>query len=169
MNRVRTLQFESLEGRQLLSVAHAAHAAHAKPHHAPATPLVINGTLTVNNKEALTNTNLDDGYTTSVPITGQLGGVGEVHGLWYESTDEYGDYLGPDTITLHGARGAFTITFSNATSGPAHKNGTTVSYEHPQIISGGSGAYAHVTESGSIDLNENSAHTEVVSITLNGQ
>ena len=71
----------------------------------------------------MTNTNLDGGYTTSVPVSGQLNGLGQVHGVWYESTDQFGDYLGPDTITLHDAQGGFTIAFSNASPGPAHKNG----------------------------------------------
>ena len=90
----------------------------------------------------MTNTNLDGGYTTSVPVSGQLNGLGKVHGVWYESTDQFGDYLGPDTITLRGAQGGFTIAFSNASPGPAHKNGHTVYYQHAQRFDGGSGAYA---------------------------
>jgi hypothetical protein len=172
MKRAHSLQFEALEGRELLSgahaAAHAAHAARAKAHPAAAGPLTFNGTLTVNNKQAMTDTNLDGGYTTSVPVSGQLSGVGAVHGVWYESTDQFGDYLGPDTITLRGSQGSFTIAFSNATSGPAHKNGSAVYYQHAQKFDGGSGAYAGASESGSIDLNENAAHTAVVSVTLSG-
>jgi hypothetical protein len=166
MKRVHSLRFESLEGRELLSGAHAA--AHpARSHTAVAAgPLVLDGTLTVNNRAALTNTNLDGGYTTSVPVSGSLSGLGEVHGVWYESTDQFGDYLGPDTITLRGAQGGFTIAFSNATPGPAHKDGHNVYYQHVQRFDGGSGAYARATESGTIDLNENAAHTQVASVTL---
>jgi hypothetical protein len=166
MKRVHSLTFESLEGRELLSGARAAHAARAHP--AAAGPLMLDDTLTVNNKQAITNTNLDGGDTTSVPVSGQLTGVGAVHGVWYESTDAYGDYMGPDTITLHGSQGSFTIAFNNGSPGPAHKDGTTVYYQHAQKFDGGSGAYAGATESGSIDLNENARHTAVASITLNG-
>jgi hypothetical protein len=171
MNRDRTLHFEPLEGRQLLSGAHArvphAGRAHAAPAAAGA-PLVFSGTLTVVNKMASADTNLDGGYTTSVPVVGQLSGVGHVHGVWYESTDQMGGYVGPDTITLHGAGGNFTIAFSNASPGPAYRNGKTVYYRHAQHVPGGSGAYAGATESGTIDLNENRQHTSVVSMTLNG-
>jgi hypothetical protein len=170
MKRVHSLHFEALEGRELLSRAHAAVAHAARVHATPAiagAPLVLDGTLTVNNHAASTDTNLDGGYTTSVPVSGQLSGLGEVRGVWYESTDQFGDYLGPDTITLRSAQGSFTIAFSNASSGPAHKIGHTVYYQHAQHAVSGSGAYAGTTESGSINLNENAAHTRVVSVTLN--
>jgi hypothetical protein len=128
---------------------------------------VLNGTLTVQNSAATTNENLDGGYTNSVPVSGQLSGLGEVRGIWYESSDSMGDYLGPDTITLHGAQGGFTIAFSNGTSGPAHKTAQhTVYYQHSQKVISGSGAYAGAKESGSLDLNMNAAHTTVESITL---
>lgn len=168
MKRGHSLSFESLEGRELLSGVHGAHAAKATAHPAATGgPLVFSGTLTVDNKEAVTNTNMYGGYTTSVPVSGQLSGVGLVHGVWYESTDQYGDYLGPDTVTLKGSQGSFTIAFSNATSGPAHKDGKTVYYQHAQMFDGGSGAYVGATELGTIDLNENRAHTGVESMTLN--
>jgi hypothetical protein len=169
MNHVRILHFDPLEARELLSRAHAAVAHAARAHAAPAVaaaPLVLDGTLTVNNRAATSTTNLDGGYTTSVPISGQLAGLGEVRGVWYESTDSLGNYLGPDTITLRGTQGGFTIAFSNASCGPAHRNGHTVYYQHAQHAVSGSGAYAGAAESGTIDLNENPAHTSVVSLTL---
>jgi hypothetical protein len=163
MSRAHSLRFDALETRALLSGAHAAHAA-------VAAPLVLNGTLTADNQAAATNTNLDGGYTTSVPVSGQLNGLGKVHGVWYESTDAYGDYLGPDTVTLHGSQGSFTIAFSNATPGPAHRAGPhSVYYQHAQRLSSGSGAYAKAKENGAIDLNMNAAHTTVESLTLNSK
>jgi hypothetical protein len=170
MSRVHSLHFEALETSELLSGAHpaAAHAARiqAKPAVA-ATPLVVDGTLTVNNHAALSNENLDGGTTTSVPLTGQLGALGKVSGVWYESTDAYGDYLGPDTITIHDSQGTFTLAFSDATSGPAHRTGKhSVYYEHGLQIEGGTGAHAGDTGSGTLDLNMNAAHTLVASITL---
>src|SRR5262249_47181891 len=124
MKRVHSLRFEALERRELLSRAHAAGAHAAMVHATPAiagAPRGLDGTLTGNHHAASTDMNLDGGYTTSVPVSGQLSGLGAVRGVWYESTDQFGDYLGPDTITLRGAQGSFTIAFSNASSGPAHK------------------------------------------------
>jgi hypothetical protein len=173
MSRVHSLHFEALESRELLSTAHpaAAHAAKAHTKAAVATvPLVLNGTINVNNGEALSDENMDGGYTTTVPVSGQLGALGQVTGMWYESSDEYGDYLGPDTITLHTSQGAFTIAFNNGSSGPAHRTGPhSVYYQHKLQIEGGTGAYSGDTGSGTIDLNMNAAHTLVQSITLDAQ
>jgi hypothetical protein len=128
---------------------------------------MLAGTLTVVNRAANTSPNLAGGDTTSAPVKGQLAGLGQVHGVWYESTDSFGNYLGPDTVTLRDAQGAFTIAFSNAMPGPAHSNGPhAVYYQHAQHVISSSGTYAGATESGSIDLNMNAAHTTVVSMTL---
>jgi hypothetical protein len=170
MGRVRFLRFEALESRKLLSTAHGAGAHGARAHARPSAvgaPLTLAGTLTIVNHAASTSPNVDGGYTNSVPVKGQLDRLGQVHGVWYESTDSFGNDLGPDTVTLRDAQGAFTIAFSNATPGPAHSNGPhAVYYEHAQHIVSGSGAYAGAAESGSIDLNMNGAHTTVVSMTL---
>lgn len=171
----RTLQFDALETRELLSVAHAHaprwhHPRHARVHARPtiaATSLVLAGTLTVNNRGAYTVPNLAGGMTTSAPVAGQLGSLGEVRGTWYESTDSYGYYVGPDTITLHAAHGSFTVSFNNGSSGPAHPSGhATVFYQHPQHAGAGTGAFAGARETGTIDLNMNHGHTTVVSLTL---
>jgi hypothetical protein len=173
MGRAYSLRFEALESRELLSTAHAAVAHAARAHARPAAvgaPLVLDGTLTVDNRAATTNQNLDGGYTTSAPVSGQFGGLGQVHGVWYESTDSYGDYQGPDTITLHDAQGAFTVEFNDGTPGPAHSTGHhTVYYQHAQHVASGSGAYAGATESGTIDLNMNAKHTAVESMTLSSE
>jgi hypothetical protein len=173
MSHVHSLHFEALEARELLSTTHpaAAHAAKAHAKAAVATvPLVLDGTVTVKNSEDLSDENLDGGYTTSVPVSGPLGALGQVTGLWYESSDSMGDYLGPDTITFHDSQGAFTIAFNNETSGPAHRTGPhSVYYQHKLQIEGGTGAYSGDTGSGTIDLNMNAAHTQVQSITLNAQ
>jgi hypothetical protein len=172
MRRVRFLRFDSLESRELLSRAHGAlgHAAraHAQARPAAAAPLTLSGTLTVVGRAGTTSPNLDGGYTTSMPVKGQLDGLGAVHGVWSESTDSLGNYLGPDTVTLRDAQGAVTVAFSDAMPGPAHSSGPhAVYYQHAQHVLGGSGAYAGAVESGTIDLNMNAAHTTVVSMTLN--
>jgi hypothetical protein len=171
MSRVRSLRFEALESKELLSAAHAAvHAArdHAKPAVNRA-PLVLDGTLTVDEKAVTAAQNDAGGATMQVPVTGQLGALGKVTGDWYESTGSSG-YLGPDTLTLHGAQGAISLAFNDGTPGPAHRVGPdSVFYQHPLRIQGGTGSYAGYTGSGTIDLNMNAAHSQVESITLNAQ
>jgi len=171
MKHVHSLRFETLEARQLLSRAHV-HAAVAHAARPAATPVVLNGTLTVdNNPNATTTTTNEDGsITTSVPVAGQLGALGQVHGIWDETVDSFGDYEGPDTLTLHDSKGTFAIAFNNENSPRADvKVRGAVSYEHPQIIYGGTGAYARASESGSIELTTNAARTQIVSLTLHTQ
>jgi hypothetical protein len=165
MSYARSLVFESLEDRMLLSKAHVA-GAHAKPA-AVTTPLVLSGTLTVDSKAASTTVNEDDSTTTSIPVSGQIATLGKVHGIWDESADQFGDYEGPDTIRLRGAKGMVVIAFSNANPGPAYHNGNgSVSYQHPQIFDGGTRAYSRGAESGSIVLTTNAAHNSIESMTL---
>jgi hypothetical protein len=172
MRRVHSLHFEALESKELLSTAHpAAHAGrdHAKPAVARV-PLVLDGTLSVDNNASDEEQNPDGSTTISVPVSGQLGALGKVSGYWYESADQFGDYEGPDTIILHASQGAFTVAFNNGSSGPAHRTGPhSVYYQHALAIEGGSEAYAGDTGSGTIDLNMNAKHTAVQSITLDAQ
>jgi hypothetical protein len=157
--------FESLEERRLTSNAHVT-STHAKPA-AVATPLVLSGTLTVDSKAASTMMNDDGSTTTSIPVSGTIGTLGKVHGIWDESADQYGDYEGPDTIQLRGVKGMVVIAFSNANPGPAYHNGNgSVSYQHPQIFDGGTRAYVRGTESGSIVLTTNAAHHSIAGMTL---
>jgi hypothetical protein len=169
MSRVHSLLFDALEDRELLSTTHHAAKAHAKPATASAPPM-LNGTLTVNNSQELQSEDIEGGMTISVPVTGQLGALGQVSGDWYESSGSTAGYVGPDTITLHGGNGAISLAFNDGTSGPPHRVGPhSVYYQHPLRIVGGTGTYAGYTGSGTIDLNMNAAHTEVESITLNAQ
>ena len=119
MRHVHPLRFESLEARQLLSRAHGP--APARPRVAAA-PLVLDGTLAVDNSPgaATTTMNIDGSMTTSVPVAGQLGALGQVHGLWNESVDAYGDYQGPDTLRLRDAKGTFTVEFNNGAAVRPH-------------------------------------------------
>src|ERR1700722_15533777 len=109
MSHVRSLCFEALEARKLLSrgqiVAHSKHAV-------VATPLVLNGTLTINNRGTTVTTDEQGNTTTSTPVTGQVGTLGEVRGIWNESADSEGDYVGPDTLQLHNAKGSFIVAFN---------------------------------------------------------
>jgi hypothetical protein len=167
MKFAHSLRFEALEARLLLSRGHHIAVAHAaRP---PATRVVINGTLNVDNNANATSTttNEDGSMTTSVPIAGQLGALGQVHGIWNETVDSFGDYQGPDTLSLHGSKGALVVVFNNANGTAANKKERgAVSYEHPQMVYAGDGAYARASESGTIELTTNAARTKIVSITL---
>jgi len=169
MKHVRSLRFETLETRQLLSRAHVAVAHAAR---AAAVSLVLNGTLSVDNNPHATSmtTNVDGSTTTSVRVSGQLGNVGQVRGVWNETVDQFGDYQGPDTLILRDAKGSFDVAFNDQNSKPTHaKARGAVSYEHAQTVPGGNGAYARATESGSIEVTTNAARTQIVSLTLQTQ
>jgi hypothetical protein len=110
MKQIQWPDFEALEARKLLSRAPAA-IAHDQP--AAAGPIVLNGTLTVDDKAATTEMNADGSSTTVFPVSGQLGALGTVHGVWDNSVDAYGDYLGPDTLSVHNAKGGVLLTEFN--------------------------------------------------------
>lgn len=173
MKRVPTLNFDTLEPRQLLSRAHAhaalAHAALAHAARPAANPIVLNGTLKVDSSQSQMSStqNADGSTTTSVPVAGQLSGLGEIHGIWDETVDSFGDYEGPDTLTLRNTKGIFVVAFNNDNASPANARARgPVTYEHRQIVEGGAGAYARASESGTIELTTNAAKSEIASITL---
>ncbi len=102
-----------------------------------------------------------------MPVAGRLGTLGVVHGVSNESVDEYGDYIGPDTLRLHASNGAFVVAFSNQTPGPAHAAGHgAVYYEHAQRVYNPKGADTGDSETGTIELFTNPARTSVVSMKL---
>ena len=148
---------EWLETRQLLSGAHQAlpHVKHA----VASTPLVITGTLTVDNNAATTTTDAEGDVMTSTPVAGQLEALGEVHGVWETVDDEYGDYMGPDMMQLHSASGTFVVAFNESTEHPHHVAGGGVQYSDAQNASEGTGAYAGSRESGTIALTTNTRAT----------
>jgi hypothetical protein len=168
MSRARCLRFEALESRELLSRAHIAphHAIHA----AIVTPLVLDGTLAVDVKGRALTMNTDGSSTTSAPVAGQLGALGQVRGVWTETTDPYGGSGGLDTLRLHNAQGAFVVTFNNQNNGRPHRLGHgVVYYQHPQQVHGGIGAYAHAVEHGTIQITTSNARSQVVSLTLSSR
>jgi hypothetical protein len=164
MKHIRWLGFEALEARKLLSRAHAA-IAHVQP--AAAGPIVLNGTLTVDNKAATTEMNADGSSTTVYPVSGQLGALGTVHGVWDNTVDAYGDYLGPDTLSVHNAKGGVLLTFNNQNTSGGHALAHgLMSYTHNQRLDRAIGAYARASETGTITLATNKARSLVVSLSL---
>ncbi len=99
MKPARSFGFEALESRMLLSSGHVTSAHHAARADA-ATDLVLSGTLTVNNRAAIMESDAEGDSINETPVSGTLGALGEVHGVWTETFDAYGDYVGPDTIAL---------------------------------------------------------------------
>ena len=164
MNRLRSLFFDALEDRKLLSRAHII--AHTRPAVA-ATPLVLNGTLTVNNKATTTTMDEQDDTTTTTPVAGQLGSLGEVRGTWSETDDQFGDYMGPDMLRLHDAKGTFVVAFNEQKTDAINRlAGGAQESVHPELASGGAGAYAHARGSGTIGLTTNATRKVVNTITF---
>jgi hypothetical protein len=163
MPKSRSLRFDALEGRQLLTAAHAA------AHHVvqPKTALDLTGTLSVQTSKMSEIQNSDGSVTTTLPVSGKLGNLGSLHGTWYETVDAYGDYEGPDTIDLKSPKGELEIAFSNANPGKAIQAGPKAYYyQHNQTLLAGTGAYKRTSESGKIDLNTNGSKNSIVSVSI---
>ncbi len=171
MRHVRSLGFDDLEGRQLLSrVHHLALHTHPLPASSIATPgasLALSGTLSANTRAStVTYDSLGD-QTTVTRVSGVLSGVGLVHGIWNESVDINQKYLGPDSIQLHSARGSFVITFDATTLGQGQSTPQGTVYNGAvQHLVNGKGLYAGASETGFIQENTNARHTVVQSLTL---
>jgi hypothetical protein len=153
MRQARSLGFDDLETRKLLSKVAHHPATHEAVPAAVAMPLNINGTVIVDMKAAEQSTDDQGDSTTTVPVTGYLGTLGKVHGAWSESTDEFGDYLGPDTIQFSTSQGTFTIAFDSDNLKNAHKVGKESIFPPlGQQFDGGTGVYAKASETGSIQV-----------------
>jgi hypothetical protein len=164
MRRDRSIQFDNLEARKLLTTAQVA-AVH------PVVPVNLNGTLTVNVNDSSQSENIDSSWTTTVPVSGTLDGYGKVKGVWSTSIDQLGDYDGPDTIQLtlqsKTEKGSLTIDFNNNNPGKPTKVSTGLGfYQHGQQLASGSGVFAHTSENGSIELMDNLKKGDVTSIVL---
>lgn len=174
MRHARSLGFEGLESRRLLSRAHlAAVHAHARVHAHPAAaavsvPLVLDGTLAVDNRAAtVTSTNGFGGETISSPVAGVLNGLGKVHGQWNEEIGSFATALGPNSLVLQNRQGTFTIEFGAVSRSQAHRTASgAVINPIAQKVTISSGAYAKSKEVGTIVLTTNRALSLVESMTL---
>jgi hypothetical protein len=136
---------------------------------APPAALVLNGTLAVDNSPhaAVATMNPDGSTTTSLPIAGRLGSLGEFRGVWNETVDPYGEITGLDVLRLHSPKGNLAVAFDNETPGLAHPAARgAVSHEQSQRLFSGTGAYARASETGSVVMTSNRAGTVVQSLTL---
>jgi hypothetical protein len=134
---------------------------------AVATPLVLDGTISVDNSAAESITNPDGSTTTSTPVAGRFGALGVLRGVWNETVDPYGDSLGMDALRLTGSKGSIVVEFDTQDAGPARPAGHgAVLYQEPQRILSASGAYAHTSERGTIEVYTNPGRSSVESMTL---
>ena len=160
MRHDRSLAFDDLEARKLLSGVHAAH----KP---AAVALALSGTLAVNQKQASTTEDMYGDNVKTTPVSGVLAGLGAVKGTWTEEDDYYGDMVGVDTVRLKGPRGSFTVSFDPTRLGKEHPvAGGQAFAAIPQSVQGGSGTFAHAVEKGTLVLTTNAAKSAVESMTL---
>jgi hypothetical protein len=165
MSHVRALGFDALEDRKLLSRSHV-----AAPHTTPmvvATPVVLDGTLAVDNSAAASTSNPDGSTTTSTPVAGRLGALGKVRGVWNQTVDEFGDLDGPNVLRLAVPKGSLIVTFNTLTAIKAHPTGHgDFYYPRAQQVLEGTGAYAGAVETGMIDLTTNHSKSEITSLVL---
>ena len=172
MRNVRSLGFDSLEGRKLLTAAHhAAH--HAAVHAAAVAPLAltIDGTLNLdqNPNDQSQSTDVDGDTTTSTAVAGVLGTLGKVRGYWNTERRR--------VRRLHGARhdpasqrqGSDRDRIQQRDHGqsPEDRDWGHLLPASPAFFLAGSGVYAKATESGTINVNSNKARTGIASLTLN--
>ena len=176
MRSHRSLRFDGLEARQLLAHAGPTATAAGRVHAmVEAMPIALDGGLTVNQKGA--DASIDDTgeYTVMMPVRGTFDGVGPVQGFWVETQDSTGNLDGPDSLQLHNAHGSFAVTFINplATTGSAptargkaaHVRAAPVTMA-PQHVQGGTKAYAHATEAGTITLVTDARGKNVIGFAL---
>jgi hypothetical protein len=170
MRKTRSLGFDDLEARKLLTKVHhaALHVAPVLASSSPAEVLALDGTLVANNKAA---TILTDGYgdqTTATPVSGVLAGLGMVHGTWDETVDGNGKYLGPDEIQLHTSKGSFIVAFDATTLGQGAPTAQGMVYNGAAVeVVDGTGAYAKASATGFIQENTNAKQTVIESLALN--
>jgi hypothetical protein len=168
MRHVHSLHFDTLEAKQLLSKG-TVPVLHATPV-AVTGPLLLSGTLAVDNNAASQTTNPDGSTTTTTPVAGKLGTIGRVRGVWNETTDQFGDVEGLDALRLRLPKGKVVLEFNNESPGPAQRAGHGVIYdEEAQRLGAAAGAYIGSTETGSIDLYPNSGRSEIVTLALHSK
>jgi hypothetical protein len=180
MRHVRSLGFDDLESRKLMTKVHPA-AAHIDPFPpASSTPptaaevaapqtLTLQGTLTANTKAARIITDDFGDQTTATPVSGVLAGIGLVHGTWDESADEAQQYLGPDSIQLHNSKGSFVIGFDATSLGQSVQTSQGTVYPGAGLqLDNGTGIYANATASGYVQEVTNARQTVIEGLTLSG-
>jgi hypothetical protein len=130
-------QLETLEGKLLLSTAHAAVAKHT-PAATPVAPFTLNGSLQVPSLSVVTFTQNGENMG-SFKVHGKLGTMGQVTGTFVAILDSTSTYMSSGGLVLNGRHGTVTLAMS---SDPKD----TTSYDFH--VFSGTGAYATASGAG---------------------
>jgi hypothetical protein len=174
MRHARSLGFDALEARKLLTkVHHPALSANAVPASSTAeisAPITFQGTLNIANKSSSIVTDDLGNQTTVVPVSGYIDGIGAVKGTWDESADSAEQYLGPDSIQLHNSKGSFVLGFYATQLGQSEQNPQgTILYPGANVqVDDGTGAYANIKGSGFVQEMTNAKETVIEGLSLSG-
>lgn len=153
--RRRSFEIETLEGKLLLSTAHAAvPAAVQAPAPSPPTlhgkPLALHGVMAASAFKV--SPIVSNAEPVQISLAGTAGALGAVTGTLTEEVDEQVEEVTRGTLVLQNARGTLTLDFvrpdvmENLTE--PYNEGFVVSYK----IAAGTGAYAGATGSGTLDV-----------------
>jgi hypothetical protein len=174
MRHVRSLGFDDLEARKLLTkVHHATLTADAVPSASTAeisAPITFQGTLNIANKSSSIITDDLGDQMTVVPVSGDIDGIGAVKGTWDESADAAEQYLGPDSIQLHNSKGSFVLGFNATELGQSEQSAQgTVVYPGANLqVNNGTGAYANLKGSGFVQELTNAKETVIEGFSFSG-
>jgi hypothetical protein len=107
-NRRRTPRLEPLEGKQLLSTAHAHVTVHKPPAVHPASPPLIGALV------ASTHTTVQDAVlaqTVTMPFSGSAGAMGRVRAVLTEDIDQSAEAVAKGNLVLTNGSGTITLSF----------------------------------------------------------
>jgi hypothetical protein len=165
MKDVRSLGFDTLEARKLLTKLHHGDVNH--PAAEVTTPIALDGILNLDENAATGSGNSSGGTTMSTPVAGELAGLGKFHGTWKTSEDSTGGYIGPDTLRITNGKGSLLIEFNQITPAPAYPTPTGgYYYQDPERLAKGTGVFAGNSEHGTIKLYTTASRAVVVALGL---
>ena len=108
-NRRWTPRLEPLEGKQLLSTAHA-HPPVPKPPVVHPTSLPLDGALVASTHTTIQNTTLTQ--TVTMPFDGAAGSMGRVQGVLTEDINESAEAVAKGNLVLKNGAGTVTLSFA---------------------------------------------------------
>ena len=108
-DRRRTPLLEPLEGKQLLSTAHA-HVNVVKPPVVHPTTLPLTGSLVAATQTTVQTTTLT--ATVTMPFTGSAGSLGQVQGVLTEDINQSAEVVARGNVVLKNGAGSVTLSFT---------------------------------------------------------
>jgi hypothetical protein len=154
-NRRRTPRLEPLEGKQLLSTAHAHPPVHKPPVVHPTSP-PLKGALVSATHSTVRNTTLTE--TVTMPFSGTAGSMGPVQGVLTEIINESAEVVSQGNLVLTNGAGSVTLTFGSVDV----LQNLTMPYNSQFLtnykVTAATGAYAgKVSGTGVLEVTENVA------------